>query len=959
MASRFVNLEAQVATSSDEEQFDDDDLFSADNEEDTSTDDRHENPPMGSFPELESHRQTSARFLEELEERYTRGEPENESSSTPQTAQSVLGKRKAPEAGDPFEQCIVSLLAKHPAPEPAPCSLQPRPRQAINRVTRMPLPRREQPITIPPQNRLLHSYSASTDLFGDPWINGTPKSAIPQKGNLATPSKSLAKHKELRKWISWAKKEGKRCEYAPGEWVTVQRGTYKGDVGMVWKMKTREKTEAEIDAERKEVAESVSKGEPVPDTSPELVDEGYWVFLIPRLPPPDLTKDCSLRLKQKRPKGAPRFPPRRFIPEEYDVRLLHRNDTRVQGYNIDGYMISRGLLMKVYRVDALDVCPLVTSDTLLAFGLAFGEHPFCRRFPLPVTDLWCFVPGDEVEVEVSHSPASPQSGRGIVSSVGEGSTLVDFGDPGIHPAPIRLLTKVILVGDYVKTLRGANMSKEGSVVERHGNILGISQRGTRTGIDYFAHVNSVVKLKHAPLENSSVPWLGTAVQIFRGPHCERTGIIQDVRRKPNRPVLFLWLFLPELQQTAEVEDRNVFVKGSRILLWDMYPLSPDQRYYHIDRVGETSSGPVPWIGTYVGIIKGPHKGKEGTVKDVNRTTKPKALSGLMVTVELNVYGVARLDEQIYYDYVRERGTGTTLATHQPLLNQQSFYTPNEAFVPWGVVFDKRPSFFLLLDDKPEIESLAREDDISTVNDPNDLPMDVWNPHWSYPSSEDASPSSPNTTVSPPTLSAPDAAASNALVPPSHWLSQAELLGLTILVDITEGPHSKVGQYVEVAATSDGTTVARVRKGKGKRLFEVPLSSVAKSSKRPNAIKEENLLVVATGEQQHRGKLVRRIHHFYEGSVMPENRWLILAVVDREDPVQKLTGEVIECKIHDLEFVEEASTDRFRATHVFMRRVRDEARIKLSADVRDPGTVNLDDLRACITSHMTSYHGSSV
>ncbi|KAL0574856.1 hypothetical protein V5O48_007110 [Marasmius crinis-equi] len=945
----FVNLEAQVAESSedDEEQIDDNDDF-IDEEVDLLDDysrDRTHGKPM---QELGSHRQPSGQFLDELERRYVNvSSSRDASSSTLDCGTSVLGKRKTPDTDPAFQQQILSHLSRHPPPDPAPCSPPPRGNRPINRMTRMPLPRREQPIVIPDERRLLRTYSTSTELFGDPWISEPPPSVTPQKRSVHKPSNHSVKHQHLRNWISWAKKEGRKSEYAPGEWVIIRRGTYKGDVGQIWKAKTREKTETEMDAEREAVEQAARAGEPAPEITPELAFEGYWVFLVPRLPPPYLTEPCSLRLKSKRPKRSPRFPPRQFIPGEYDMVLLKRNNNIVQGYSINGHLLSRGLLMKVYRVDALDPCALVPADTQL---LAFQDHPFCKQFPLPLTDMWCFSAGDEVEVESSSTLASPQSGRGVVSVCAERMILVDFGDAGIHPTRIELLTKVISISDYVRILRGPHASREGLVVERHGNTLAVSERGSRKGIDLFVHVNTVSKVKHEPVENSSIPWLNKEVTIFRGPHANQTGIVKDVRRKPNRVVLFLWLFLPEQSKIG-----TCLSKGTAVFSIVIGKVRSDyQRYYHIERIGNTKSGPIPWIGTYVGIIKGQHKGKEGTVKDVNRTTKPSAISGLMVTVELNVYGTSRLDEQIYYDYIRERSTGLTLATHEPLINEQCFYAPNPAFVPSGVIWEKGKTLFLLLDEEKETNVDAIDDEVSKMlNASTDQIMDVWNPYWSYPSDE-VIPSSPTLPSPSGTL---QSTTSNVVLPPTHWLSHPELLGLTLLVDIKDGPHAKLNQYVELVECG-GVTVARVRKGKAKRSYDIPLSCVGKSSKRPNVAKEENLLVVAGGQQpQHIGKLVRRVHHFYEGSIAPENRWLIVAVVDREDRVQKLTGEIVECKLHDLEFVEEAGTDRFRATHVFMRRVRDEARLHLSADIRGPGSVNLDHLRNCISSHMSAYHGT--
>ncbi|KAL0564416.1 hypothetical protein V5O48_017629 [Marasmius crinis-equi] len=473
MASIFINLEVQdVGSSDNEEHFDDDNDVFIEQEDDIREQRMGNRPTDQSFEWEESYRHTSARFLDELEQQYTQSSPRSEhSTTTPVLSPSILGKRKEHDRDFEFQQQIVSC-------------------------------------------------STTTEVFGDPWIEGTPPSELFRKGFPKQLSKGFVKARELCDWASWAKQEGRRLEYAPGEWVTIRRGTYKGDIRMVWKLKTREKTEAELQVETEAVEESVWSWKPLPETSSELVEEGYWVFLVPRLPPPYLTHECSLCLKQKQSKGAQPFPRRKFVPAKYNFELLRWNDQLVQGYNIDGHMLSRGLLMKVYRIDGLDPCPLVSLNTLLDFRLAFGEHPFCKRFLLPVTNMWTFAVGDEVDVEVLNSPTSPQSGRGVVSFAGEESILVDFGDAGIHPAPIMLLSKVIAIGEYVRVLRGPSTSREGLVVERHGNILGVSERGTRLGIDLFVHLNAISKLPYEATENSLIPWLNIEVTIFRGPHAE-------------------------------------------------------------------------------------------------------------------------------------------------------------------------------------------------------------------------------------------------------------------------------------------------------------------------------------------------------------------------------------------------------------------------------------------------------
>ncbi|KAK1217796.1 hypothetical protein PQX77_019546 [Marasmius sp. AFHP31] len=120
--------------------------------------------------------------------------------------------------------------------------------------------------------------------------------------------------------------------------------------------------------------------------------------------------------------------------------------------------------------------------------------------------------------------------------------------------------------------------------------------------------------------------------------------------------------------------------------------------------------------------------------DVNRTQIAFTKSGLNVTIQLNSFGAsANRHETIYYNYVREKHTGLSLAVYQPLsLEEKEFYAPNGAYVPTGVTWDRPRAFFLELEQ--DSEHVDRYIECQSAVD-NDLPMDVWNPHynsiWSY------------------------------------------------------------------------------------------------------------------------------------------------------------------------------------------------------------------------------------
>ncbi|KAL0562748.1 hypothetical protein V5O48_019331, partial [Marasmius crinis-equi] len=201
-------------------------------------------------------------------------------------------------------------------------------------------------------------------------------------------------------------------------------------------------------------------------------------------------------------------------------------------------------------------------------------------------------------------------------------------------------------------------------------------------------------------------------------------------------------------------------------------------------------------------------------------------------------------------------------------------------------------------------------------DPNS-PMDCWNPYWEYPTSQrpEPTPSAPP----PPARSVPHGQTQAQYEAAGrHPLARPELVGISIMVDILHGHHKKAGVYVKLARTPTGTIHGILRKGKGKHQHEIPLTSLAICDKRVEPSRDDPLLVVISGP--HLGTFVRRITHFYvDEKQTGDDKWLVLAVVDKEKPVDKLTGVLIECGVDELAFVEESPTDRFRATHGAMKR----------------------------------------
>ncbi|KAL0567906.1 hypothetical protein V5O48_014092 [Marasmius crinis-equi] len=240
-------------------------------------------------------------------------------------------------------------------------------------------------------------------------------------------------------------------------------------------------------------------------------------------------------------------------------------------------------------------------------------------------------------------------------------------------------------------------------------------------------------------------------------------------------------------------------------------------------------------------------------------------------------------------------------------------------------------------------------------------MDVWNPYYnydggcSYPRESDP-PADLLSTSSVPDSNANLASASSAMATmadSTHWLSQSELIGISILVDIVDGPFKKKNAYIEPTKTENGLIVARIHKGKGNRYHNVVLQHIVTASKDPGQSQrnDDPLLVVTSG--QHIGKLVQRIHHFFVQAPIPANKWFILAVFDPQKVLLGLTGELIECSLDKLAFVEEKYFDPCSATVGVMKELPDAASIQLqNMDVRAPGEGNLGNIRAVLQAKMS-------
>jgi len=194
-----------------------------------------------------------------------------------------------------------------------------------------------------------------------------------------------------------------------GRWVRVRKGTYKGDIGYV------------------------------------IASESWGVhlLLVPHLPLPNI---ASSSLKRKR--SAIALEPALFnantIECVYGTPAVKWDDGT---YRFRGNMFSDGLLMKKFDFHLISLAS-VFMPTSLFLLFQQSRHPtiLVARFPHPLE--WIFDEGDQVLISSSNK-------LGIIKSVAGETTEVDLaGGKGVISVPWNELHKHIIVGDFVKVLRG-------------------------------------------------------------------------------------------------------------------------------------------------------------------------------------------------------------------------------------------------------------------------------------------------------------------------------------------------------------------------------------------------------------------------------------------------------------------------------------------------------------------------
>ncbi|KAJ3963791.1 hypothetical protein EV361DRAFT_943286 [Lentinula raphanica] len=375
--------------------------------------------------------------------------------------------------------------------------------------------------------------------------------------------------------------------------------------------------------------------------------------------------------------------------------------------------------------------------------------------------------------------------------------------------------------------------------------------------------------------------------------------------------------------------------SSRLLLTRYQPIPKSlQCFVPNHDLEEMKTGSTPWIRARVIVVKGPWKGYSGVVYDVN-VYKPsseqlaRGASGIMLVIELSVVTPTETHPRctIDYDFVRESFSKKLLADAIELTERQSFFMPASTYIPSKESSTQNPA--------------TRTSTRSGTPEPSDFARSfiftgVWHPQ-SDTGNTDNWVSPGETVFRPPpdyfnTDEPPQSSHHPELPTPETrqalWIYHRSLVGIPIGV----GLKGRKGiQFVKVVPQGSGFKMIQDRPTGGAPLL-VWTPDVSRSNDRPKPKTEKSLMVIVKGSEEHIGKLVRRIHHFYKGRKADSNLWFILGVVEFPSETEEiLTSERIDAHPDQLERVQETQAIR-RASGLVMAAARDEYRFQ-SPEVR--------------------------
>ncbi|KAJ3991268.1 hypothetical protein F5050DRAFT_1812734 [Lentinula boryana] len=546
-----------------------------------------------------------------------------------------------------------------------------------------------------------------------------------------------------------------------------------------------------------------------------------------------------------------------------------------------------------------------------------SEHLVVRQRPMPLPEFWKFETGNVVSIEDSEA-------IGTVETVLPSTCEVHTENTGLLSVPTWKLHKRIVPGDYIKVLAGEYVDQTGLVGGKIGRSIGIIPNGTHE-IAFSVDVNLVSRTTQGSPIGYDFPWYNVQspnavsfwIQNWEGCVGEVKNVWPD--RKGS---LQLLLYFGVLDCSLEVDYTQVVEKNTRKLLHEFQPLLPRHKHFEVStELLRLKIDKKPWMGAQVSVVKGHWKGYRGVVHDVMLRNvdhvKTPTASGVAVRVELNVSMTNRTmpREDIDYNFLHETSTGKLLADTIPPNNDQSIFLPHSAYRPssHGLPFRVSNS------------GISTTDNNSTrsVTPPiTDFERDyIFTGEWSvYHGVGVLDPKFPSlSTFQPPpnyfnnaheqwrdeTETEPIPAARQ-----NHWLFHTKLQGISIRVDIqgtkydtlSKQKSTRDGRYVKVVPRMGGGFMLNLVGSKASEAVGIDVQYVLRHRDPPKPNTEKRLMVVIGGDEEHIGKFVRQIYHFYQGVKQPENMWFILGVVEFSTGQEVLSAERLELPPDQVEIV---------------------------------------------------------
>ncbi|KAJ3728661.1 hypothetical protein C8R42DRAFT_638389 [Lentinula raphanica] len=597
--------------------------------------------------------------------------------------------------------------------------------------------------------------------------------------------------------------------------------------------------------------------------------------------------------------------------DENDIERRTANGISYFKYN--NQFFESGLMIEYFSPAMLSVAPDISWDNRRLF--IESKHPFVlqRLSSMPTPELWHFEEGESVSIVGEELDLHGEIARGIIIEVFIGECEVETNVGETVVVHMDHLVKRFVPGDYVKVMKGTHTDTKGLVGERDGRVLGLIPDSSHS-VSIWVDVNSVtaaVSDSSLPMPTNNFPWKDLKVRrIDHDFYAQIEGVIKRAWPDGHGSARIL-MYIPSHDCSFELDYTQVAeVESDKTL--DQLALDLDGQSFFFDRfridrsLHRMKTAPEPWIGARVRVVQGHNHGLTGTVRDVNRyrvdlKMNPRA-SGIILTVELDVARGNIVSPQVRLDYDSVRELQTCQLLHQviPPSWRQSFFMPSTTYIPTKDIS---------LTDPVPARAYTPVIDCDAVSKLYEF-VGAWHPGLD-------SGGIPTHEV--------DKLGPNFVAPPTHFLCNRNLLGISIRVDIVDGPYdtlkTKAGErYVIPTPTANGNILLRVDQPKIK-VGDVFLdtTTVMKHRVRPKPSTEKRLMVVIGGVQEHIGKLVRRIHHFFKGSKTDANKWFKLVVVEFSGEAERVTDLELELSPNDVEFVRESDKVRRASTLLLAER----------------------------------------